>query len=50
MSWISKRAIDLIKKGLSDAGIPVEEETFYVRSKPGEKQLKETAAFAGKYL
>ena len=49
-SWFSRHAIDLIKKGLSEAGIPVSEESFYVRGKPGEQQLKDAAAFAGKNL
>ena len=39
-----------IKKGLSDAGIPVEEKTFYVKSKPGDAQLNEAAAFARSFL
>lgn len=45
-SWISKHSIDLIKKGLAEAGIPVTEETFYAKSRPSEAQLKEAAAFA----
>lgn len=49
-SWISKHAIDLIKKGLSDAGIPVAGETFYVKSKPSEAKLKEAVQFAEKFL
>ncbi len=49
-SWISRHAIELIKKGLSEAGIPVAEESFYVRGKPGEQQLKDAAAFARKLL
>lgn len=49
-SWISKHSVDLIRKGLSDAGIPVEKEVFYVKSKPNEKQLKDAAAFARKFL
>ena len=49
-SWISKHALDLIRKGLKEKGIQVEGETFYVRSKPDEKQLKDAEAFAEKYL
>ncbi|MCR4724332.1 MAG: flavodoxin [Clostridia bacterium] len=49
-SWVSKHSLDLIKKGLQDAGIPVEAETFYVRSKPSDAQLKEAADFARKHL
>ncbi|MBQ6519554.1 MAG: hypothetical protein IJI14_12605 [Anaerolineaceae bacterium] len=49
-SWISKHAIDLIKKGLAEQGIPAETEVFYVRNKPNEAQLKEAAGFAQKFL
>lgn len=49
-SWISKHSIDLIKKNLSEAGIPVENETFYVKNKPSEAQLREAAEFAGKFI
>lgn len=49
-SWISKHSIDLIKKGLEEAGITVVEESFYVKSKPSEEQLKEAADFARKYI
>ena len=45
-SWISKHSIDLIKKGLAEAGIPVEEKAFYVKNRPGEAQLKEAEVFA----
>ncbi len=45
-SWISKHSIDLIKKELQDKGIKVEEETFYVKNKPSDKQLKEAGVFA----
>ena len=49
-SAISKHSIDLIKKGLREAGIPVEEESFYVKSRPDAAQLQEAAEFAKKYL
>ena len=49
-SWISKHSLDLIKKGLVEKGIPVESETFYVRSKPNEAQLQDAAAFAEKFM
>ena len=49
-SWVSKHAIDLIKKGLAEAGIPAEEEFFYVRSRPNAAQLEQAGAFAKKYL
>lgn len=40
-SWISKHAIKVLKDALNRKGIPVEDETFYFRGKPGEKQLHE---------
>lgn len=49
-SWISKHSLDLIKKGLVEKGIPVESETFYVKSKPNEAQLQDAAAFAEKFI
>ncbi|MBQ9360131.1 MAG: flavodoxin [Lachnospiraceae bacterium] len=49
-SWISKHSIDLIKKGLKEKGIDVEDEAFYVKSKPDEAQLKAAADFARKYM
>ena len=49
-SWISKHAIDLMKKSLSEAGIPVAEEFFYVKNKPNDRQLKAAGGFARKYL
>lgn len=49
-SWISKHAIDLIKKGLGEAGIPVVEESFYVKNKPDSEHLKAAEAFARKFL
>ena len=49
-SWISKHAIDLIKSGLKEKGIPVEEESLHFRGKPGQKQLEEACAFAGKFM
>ena len=49
-SWISKHSLDLLKKGLTEAGIPVESETFYVKSRPKAGQLKHAGAFAEKCL
>ena len=49
-SWISKHSLDLIKKGLAETGIPVEAETFYVKNKPTDAQLKDAAAFAEKFI
>lgn len=49
-SWISKHSIDLIKKGLTEVGIPVAEEYFYSKSKPGDAVLREAAAFTAKHI
>ena len=49
-SAISKHSIDLIKKGLADKGIPVEEDAFYVKSKPGSSQLAAAEVFARQYI
>ncbi len=49
-SWVSKHAIDLIRKGLTEQGIAVAEEVFYVRNKPGDEQLKDAAGFAKKFM
>ena len=49
-SWISKHSIDLIKKGLFKAGIPVAEEAFYAKNRPSEAQLEEAARFTRKHM
>lgn len=49
-SWISKHSVELIKKGLSDNGIPVETEYFYVKNRPTENQEKEAAFFAKRFV
>ncbi len=49
-SWLSRHAVDLIRRGLTEAGIPAEEAYFYVKSRPDDAQLKEAAAFAEKFL
>ena len=49
-SWLSKHSLDLIKKGLSDAGIPVEAETFYAKSSQVSGRLKDAEMFASKFL
>ena len=46
-SWISKHALDLIKKALRAKGITVEERTFYAKNAPTEEQLKAAKDFAG---
>lgn len=45
-SWISKHALDLIKNALSEKGIQVVPQTFYVKNKASDEQLKEAAEFA----
>lgn len=49
-SWLSKHSVDLIKNGLNEAGIPVEEEFFYVKNKPSDEQKKQAADFARKFI
>lgn len=49
-SWLSKHSIDLIKKGVAEAGIPVEEQAFYLASKQVKDHLEDAARFAERYL
>ncbi|MGN0364126.1 MAG: flavodoxin family protein [Bilifractor sp.] len=49
-SWISKHSIDLIKKALTEKGIPVAENSFYVKNKANAAQLSEAEAFARTFL
>ena len=49
-SWLSKHSVDLIKNGLKEVGIPVEEEFFYVKNKPSDEQKKQAADFARKFI
>ena len=49
-SWLSRHAIDLIRKGLEEAGIPTEEASLYAKNRPGEAELAKAAAFAGQYV
>ena len=49
-SWLSKHSVDLIKNGLKEAGVPVEEEFFYVKNKPSDEQKKQAADFARKFI
>ena len=48
-SWFSKHSVELIKKGLSDNGITVETEYFYVKNRPNEAQEKDAAVFAKRF-
>ena len=47
-SWISKHSLDLIKNALKAKGIPVLDETFYVKNHATSAQLEEAKAFAKK--
>lgn len=47
-SWLSKHALDVMKKALSAKGIPVAEETFWARGKDIAAHLDEARAFARK--
>ena len=49
-SWLSKHALDLIRKELEAKEIPVETETFYSKGKPGEAVLAKAGTFAEKFL
>ena len=49
-SWISRHSLDLIKKGLAEAGIETAEETFYAKNHPTAEQLAEAKVFAKKFL
>ncbi len=49
-SWLSKHALDLIKKSLADKGIPVESDTLYFKSKAVDGSKDEVTKFAKKYI
>lgn len=49
-SWLSKHALELIKKALKNAGIETVEETLYFKGRPNEKQLEEAKEFAKRYI
>ncbi len=49
-SWLSKHALDLIKKALSDKGISVASETFYCKSKAVDSEISSAKSFARKFL
>ncbi len=49
-SWLSKHALDVIKSSLSEKGIPVEESTFYVKSKAVDSCRNEAIDFAKKFI
>ncbi len=49
-SWLSKHALDLIKNGLTEKGIPVESDTLYFKSKAVDGSRDEVVKFAQKYI
>ncbi|MGI5874268.1 MAG: flavodoxin family protein [Bacillota bacterium] len=52
VSWYSKHGLDLMRKELTERGIPVADEVFHIkgRGRPDEAQLKNAAAFARKHV
>lgn len=48
-SWLSKHALDIMKKELAAKGIAVESETFYCKGKPDGKTIEEAVSFGTKY-
>lgn len=49
-SWLSKHALDLIKKELADRGIQVESDTLYFKSKAVDGCREEAVKFAKRYI
>ncbi len=49
-SWISKHSVALIRKGLEEAGIPVEEEYLYAKNHPDVATLKRVGDFVAKFV
>ena len=49
-SWISRHSVDLIRKALSEKGIPVEERVCYVKNRPTPAQEAEAEAWAKSLL
>ncbi len=48
-SWLSKHAIDIIRKSLQAKGITVDEKTCYLKSKEVNGNLSRVREFAAKY-
>ncbi|MCD8115848.1 MAG: hypothetical protein LUE21_01830 [Oscillospiraceae bacterium] len=46
---LSRHALDILRQKLTEKGIPVEEETLYVRGKPSEADLKKAADFGKRF-
>ena len=49
-SWLSKHALDVIKKALKDKGIAVESDTLYVKSKAVDGCKDDAVKFAKKFI
>jgi len=49
-SWISKHAIDLLKKTLTNRGIKVEDKYIYAKSKPTDDDLKQAMKLTKKFI
>ena len=49
-SWLSKHALDLIRKSLEDKGIPVVNETLYFKSKAVDQGRDSAVRFAKKFV
>jgi flavodoxin len=45
-SWISRHSLDLITDALKARGITVRDETFYVKNRASDKQLRQAEGFA----
>ncbi len=48
-SWLSKHALKIMEKALEGKGIPVEEETFYCKSKAVDDSLESAKEFGSKF-
>ncbi|MBB5183800.1 flavodoxin family protein [Catenisphaera adipataccumulans] len=49
-AWLSKHALDLIRKELEAKGIPVASETFFAKNMPDPDVLEQAETFARKQL
>lgn len=49
-AWISRHALDLLRRELGERGISVEQKDFFVKNKASQQQLDEAAAFAKSML
>ena len=49
-SWISKHALDLMRRKLTDKGIEVDEKTLYFKSREAAAGRQKAQAFAKQFL